>query len=421
LVTPLLGGCILDLRGGDNQGAPSGGTSGGDPGLSEAQQARKNEADQYIAQVIYHGAPVLQSLELASGDVVDGLDRGVLPALPYALPALPWAPDDVMLPAGVTLALPDVDQIPELADLAAKAAVFRRPDFSAYIRGETDATSVQDYLDRYQVSGAPVGNRLYAGLSSFQPSRGVTGIINQFRPVVEEDGFSLIEFAVMCPALNPTEVVGAVIAVDKANIGGRDQQGAFPGLPRLHVEYATSTSGQTKYAWDGVDGTFVANPARRGRPGQIVPVSLLNGAQVEHLLTIFQAPTGDWWIAYDQDLLGYYPASLFTMLKAGACRSSWYGEVFNRHPEIEQNRAAKTEMGSGKFANAGPLNVAYVRNPRYYDLSWFNVEPQGSLSAKWMSPYEISCYTHSTLDPDPVSGGHIFTLGGPGGTKEGCQ
>ena len=83
LVTPLLGGCIVDLGGGggDNKGTPSGGmTSGGDPGLIGTQQARKDEADQYIAQVIYKGGSVIQSLQLASGDVVDGLDRSVFPA-----------------------------------------------------------------------------------------------------------------------------------------------------------------------------------------------------------------------------------------------------------------------------------------------------------------------------------------------------
>ena len=41
-----------------------------------------------------------------------------------------------------------------------------------------------------------------------------------------------------------------------------------------------------KYTWDELDGTFVANPVRRVRPGQGVPVAVLGGAQVEHLLII---------------------------------------------------------------------------------------------------------------------------------------
>jgi len=214
LITPMLGGCIIKLGSGDNQSAAGGDTTtpqpsggGGAPALTDAQQARKDEADQYLAQVIYKGATITQSLQLPSGDVVDGLDRSTLPALPYALPALPFTPADVKLPPGVTFGVTDVEQIPELSDLVSKTAVFNRPNFSPYILGETDATSVQDYLDRYEVGGAPApeGNRLYAGLVSDQANRGVTGYMNQFQPEVAEGSFSLIEFSVGCPADNPTE------------------------------------------------------------------------------------------------------------------------------------------------------------------------------------------------------------------------
>jgi len=420
VITPLLGGCIIEFGAGHDQSAggdtPSsgGGGSGGEPGLTGAQQARKDEADRYIAQVIYKGATVTQSLQLASGDIVDGLDRSTFPDLPSPLPLLPFLPADVTLPPDVTLALLDVDQIPELSDLASTAAVFHRPTFWPYILGETDATSITDYLARYEVSGAPVGNRLYAGLVSDQANRGVSGYMNQFKPAVAAGSLSILEFTVGCPADNPTEMVGVVLSVDRHNVGGRNPQGVFDGLPRLHVEYANSKSGKMKYLWDELDGTFVANPIRRVRPGQIVPVSVLGGAQVEHLLTIFQSPIGDWWVAYDQELLGYYPASTFTLLNGGACESRWYGEVYNPAPK---NSAVKTEMGSGKFAEAGRPSVAYVRRPEFYDTSWLSAKPADLV---FTTPRELSCYTRSTLDPDPVSGGGVFTLGGPGGKDPGC-
>ncbi len=101
-------------------------------------------------------------------------------------------------------------------------------------------------------------------------------------------------------------------------------------------------------------------------------------------------------------------------MKDGACEARWYGEVYNPDPE---HGAVKTEMGSGMFADAGHPNVAYVRSPKYYDPSWFSVEPQGTIAAARNEP---SCYTRSTLDSDPVSGGHIFTLGGPGGKEKTC-
>jgi len=54
---------------------------GDTPVLDTAQQARKAEAEKYVAEVIYKGATITQTIQLPSGDIVDGLDRATLPAL----------------------------------------------------------------------------------------------------------------------------------------------------------------------------------------------------------------------------------------------------------------------------------------------------------------------------------------------------
>lgn len=168
-------------------------------------------------------------------------------------------------------------------------------------------------------------------------------------------------------------------------------------------------NGIRTFVWDELDGGFVGNPFRRHRPGEKVPFSVAGGTQIEHLMAIFQAPgTGDWWIMYNGDLLGYYPATLFTMLNGNACGSAWYGEVFN----WKLDPTIKTEMGSGKFAETGMLNAAYVRNPTYYDLSWWNVEPEDDLL---QGPYEPLCYDRSQLWEG------VLFLGGPGGKNPGCK
>ena len=159
-----------------------------------------------------------------------------------------------------------------------------------------------------------------------------------------------------------------------ANVFGVDKKRLPDEEPRLHIEYAHVADGQVRYSWDGMDGMFVENPFRLHQPGEKVPVSVLGGTQVEHFMAIFQMPiTGDWWIAYNGDLLGYYPASLFTMLNGGACGSAWYGEVLKDKP----GETPKTEMGSGRFPEAGLLNAAYVRNPKYHDVSLFGVSNVG--------------------------------------------
>lgn len=240
--------------------------------------------------------------------------------------------------------------------------------------------------------------------------------MSQFKPEVEDNSFSLLEFTVSCPADGPRqELIGIAISVDKKNRFGATRQKFQDGNARMHIEYARTVNGKTQYVWDGMDGTFVDNPLRFHQPGEIVPVSMLGKPSVEHLMTIFQVPTGDWWIAFDGDLLGYFPASLFTMLSGGACRAAWYGEVYNKNPTA----TITTEMGSGKFAEAGLGNAAHVRNPLFYDLLWFGVKPTNTFS---MAPDEPLCYTASALTQlgAPSDSSFIF-IGGPGGKNPACK
>jgi hypothetical protein len=271
---------------------PEGGPAD-EPPLEEAQQARLEEAEWYTRTVIYKGGEILHSIQLPSGDVVDFLNRDTLPAV-YELPALPFT---LELPPGVELGLTELEQIPELLELAVTATPFKRPTFWPYILGETDAASIEDYLARYQEGGDPSGpNRLYAGLVSMEPNHGVYGYMNQFRPKVENNSFSLIEFSVRCPADGPVqEQIGIVISVDKKNNFGMNRQKLQDEDPRLHIEYARTVNGEVRYVWDERDGKFVANPWRIHQPGEKVPVSVLGGTQIEHLLAIIQTPpTGDW-------------------------------------------------------------------------------------------------------------------------------
>jgi hypothetical protein len=234
--------------------------------------------------------------------------------------------------------------------------------------------------------------------------------MNQFRPEVAPESFSLLEFSVSCPAEGPVqEQIGIVISVDRRNAFGKDREKHQDGEPRLHIEYAHVVNGKVEHRWDEMDGAFVANPGRFHHPGQKVPVSVLGGTQVEHHMAIFQAPWGDWWITYNGWLLGYYPASLFTMLNTGACRASWYAEVFRKNVN---DPAIKTEMGSGKFPEAEIPNVAYVRNPRYHDYFGTPLEPQDDAH---MVPYAPLCYGRS-----PLTNG-ILNLSGPGGFNPACQ
>ncbi|TKD13048.1 neprosin family prolyl endopeptidase [Polyangium fumosum] len=431
LITHLLSGCVIRFGPLDEEGneerptlptpkPPGGGTpapSEDEPVLDDAAKARQAEVEGYILEVIYQGASIVDSYELPSGDIVDFLDRSMLPDLPYEPPVLPFSPEELTLPPGVELGVSELEQVPELWALAETATPMTRPSFWPYVLGETDATSLLDYLDRYQLGGAPAGSEhIHAGVSVDVPNRGVGGFMNQFRPDVQPGSFSLIEFAVGCPAEGPLqEVVGVVISIDKVNGFGKNNTTLTDNHARLHVEYAVTnpSTGKLEYTWDHKDGNFVPNKLPHLHyPGENVEVSEIGGKQVEHLLAIYQDLFGNWWIAYQGHILGHYPAKLFKSLNSEACRADWYGEVARFKPKTPMAWPA-TEMGSGKFPNINDTsNTAYVRNPVFLS-SYVAIEPAENMVIRPLTKKPL-CYDHSDFNDGSILGDRLFYLGGPG-------
>jgi hypothetical protein len=93
------------------------------------------------------GGQIAHAIQLPSGDIVDFIARDTLPGLPYEPPKLE-------LPQGVGFGLTELEQLPGLAELLANAVPYLRPTFWPYILGDAPgATSIEDYLARYQVGG----------------------------------------------------------------------------------------------------------------------------------------------------------------------------------------------------------------------------------------------------------------------------
>jgi Neprosin len=114
---------------------------------------------------------------------------------------------------------------------------------------------------------------------------------------------------------------------------------------------------------------------RRHAPGARLRGSTLGGPQEEARFEI-RLFEGRWWVGYNSDWLGSYDASLFPLMKTGACSAAWYGEVFDPTPV----HWTTTGMGSGRFADQGYGNVSWVSNPVIYkDASGF-----------WTSPVSVS-------------------------------
>jgi hypothetical protein len=255
---------------------------------------------------------------------------------------------------------------------------------------------------------------------------GVSGNVNQFQGDVEPGTFTLIELAVACPPLpfDPVELIGVALSRDRANSGPNFGD----GKTRIHVEYFTQGggpgySGNRKGGWDLKQVGFVPYPARPYDPGVEVKASLFGvGKQQEHRLDIFQAGSGDWWIAHNGNLLGHYPANLFKMLNGGACWAAWYGEVYDETP----TQWTWTDMGSGEPDLAlGYGYLSYVRNPMFRDYIYSPWSPVDCgdpklTSSCWVKPADPACYTRSPLLTYTAPWNLFFYLTGDGSDSMGC-
>lgn len=95
------------------------------------------------------------------------------------------------------------------------------------------------------------------------------------------------------------------------------------------------------------------------------PLSTPGGAQ--HMIHIkVQLWRGNWWVRVQDRWIGYYPEALyqgggstFSSLGDHANRISYYGEITD---QPKDNRATRSDMGSGAFANRRWPFAAYIRN-----------------------------------------------------------
>ena len=108
LAALFLGGCVIRFGPIDDTGAGGDGASSSTSGTPDAELTRQAEVDEYISEIVYQGGTVTRSIQLPSGDIIDGIDRATLPALEDVTPATPWDPSALQLPPGVELGLADI-------------------------------------------------------------------------------------------------------------------------------------------------------------------------------------------------------------------------------------------------------------------------------------------------------------------------
>lgn len=341
LAAMLVCGCTITIGGGFTELKEDGAAGPGDapplpeptvwrvppPELTPEQQPRQDEVDQLLAER-YRDYTIVEATQGYSGDIIYWVDSDTIPGADLEPPAPTWTEADLTPPPGVELARSELELYPELRGPDWTTPI-HRPDFSAYVMGLTEATSIIDYIENFQVPGMPAGDkRLYAGLASPIPNTGASASINQFEGEVEQGTFSLIEIAVICRGLNPAahEQIGAAVSRDRT-------AGSLSAKARIRVEFLTHGEvklGDRVGGWDGQVAGFIPRKGRPYGPEAPLPASTPGLAtQREHRFDISQDASGNWWIAHNGNTLGHYPAHLFTTLNGGGCESAWYGEVYD--------------------------------------------------------------------------------------------
>ncbi|XP_065616860.1 protein neprosin [Quercus suber] len=259
---------------------------------------------------------------------------------------------------------------------------------------------------------------------------GARASLNVWNPVVDDGEFSLAQIWVLA---GPDEELNTIEAGWKSD--GYQSTGCFslecPGFVQVNKNFSLDSPiepvsrysaqqfdiGITIYKSDGYQSTgcfnlecpgFVQVNKNFSLDFPIEPVSRYSAQQFDIGITIYKE-NGKWWFQVQDQVLGYWPGTIFNYLVSSASRIEWGGEVYNAELGDHHTR---TQMGSGHFGNEGYGKASYFRNIGYMDNSgkFIDVETQ-SLKKYATRP---SCYNVEVANNTNGGFGTHFYFGGPG-------
>ncbi|XP_076894068.1 protein neprosin-like [Bidens hawaiensis] len=201
---------------------------------------------------------------------------------------------------------------------------------------------------------------------------GAKALLNIWKPIVDGDDFSLSQIWVLGDV--PNRPVNSVEAGWQAYPSHNGDS-----LPRLFTYwtiYLLHVYGIIFqiycYLWFNIQPNgyrsgcynlecpgFVHTSTRISLGAAIAPVSTYNGQQYDVAFMIWKDPkSSNWWLKVGNEVIGYWPSSLFTDLRGHATTIEYGGEVFSTN----LGSHTSTQMGSGHFPNEGYKKAAYARN-----------------------------------------------------------
>ncbi|XP_027921779.1 uncharacterized protein LOC114179583 [Vigna unguiculata] len=237
--------------------------------------------------------------------------------------------------------------------------------------------------------GYVTGNKYY----------GAKATINVWAPVVDDPTeFSLSQMWVISGSFgSDLNTVEAGWQVYPRIFGDRK--------PRFFI-YWTNDSYHRTGCYNLLCPGFVQTNKKIALGAAISPISSYNGGQFDITLLIWKDPkSGNWWLQYGADnLIGYWPASLFSNLRYHASMIQFGGEIVN----LGSSGHTSTQMGSGHFAEEGFGKASYFKNMKVVD--WHNsLIPLSNIKVLVDHP---NCY--HLQQRSSKAWGNYFFYGGPG-------
>ncbi|CAH8363202.1 unnamed protein product [Eruca vesicaria subsp. sativa] len=165
-----------------------------------------------------------------------------------------------------------------------------------------------------------------------------------------------------------------------------------------------STTGCTNLLCPG----FVQTTTKFALGAAVEPVSTQSSEQYYITVSMYLDPnTRNWWLTVGNNVIGYWPGTLFTVLTHSATAVQWGGEVYSRN--VKKTPHTKTTMGSGRYASYLFGDACFHTNVRIKDYS-LQIKFPETLSE---FTDENECYS-TKLNRETYMSEPVFFFGGPG-------
>ncbi|KAL9246709.1 hypothetical protein vseg_020208 [Gypsophila vaccaria] len=204
-----------------------------------------------------------------------------------------------------------------------------------------------------------IGGHDIAGVGTVAMNQGLSGNINLWNPKVKPDQYSSTCIYVASENGNDTDVI---------QVGWMVSPTVYPNSTDTRLYgYWTKDGGKSTGCYNTQCPGFVQTSTEVYLGTVLSPISSRDGQQYFIDVEIQQDnQTKNWWLHFQGNAVGYWPAELFTPLQSVATRAGWGGEVFGPPTEVS------TEMGSGYLAHdKGYGRVCIMTNLWMYPAKYF--------------------------------------------------